>query len=68
MSGFSWRDIGSFESEADVNDWARRNGIAHGDVSTRSSNDGRVRAQVRNSAVEERSDGDLRDSKRQGYF
>jgi hypothetical protein len=53
MSNWNFRDVGSFDSEAAVDDWARRNQVSPGDLKTRKGRDGRVSAEVRESAYDE---------------
>jgi hypothetical protein len=57
MSNWSFRSIGSFRSEADVDHWARENGVSPRDVKTRKGRDGRVDAEVRESAYDDSSNG-----------
>jgi hypothetical protein len=52
MSNWNFRDVGSFESEADINLWARQNRISPGDLKTRKGSDGRIKAEVRESAYD----------------
>lgn len=55
MSNWSFRPIGSFRSERDVDQWARENGVDSRDVKTRQGRDGRIDAEVRESAYDESS-------------
>lgn len=55
MSNWSFRLIGSFKSEADVDQWARENRVSVSDLKTRKGRDGRVDAEVRESAYDESS-------------
>jgi hypothetical protein len=55
MSNWSFRSIGSFTSEADVDHWARENRVSPRDVKTRKGRDGRVDAEVRESAYDDSS-------------
>ena len=53
MSNWNFRTIGSFRSEADVDEWARLNRVSLNDVKTRKGRDGRIEAEVRESAYDE---------------
>ena len=55
MSNWSFRPIGSFGSEADVDQWARENRVNPSDLKTRKGRDGRVDAEVRESAYDDSS-------------
>lgn len=55
MSNWSFRSIGSFQSEADVDQWARENRVDPGDLKTRRGRDGRIEAVVRESAYDDSS-------------
>lgn len=55
MSNWSFRPIGSFKSEADVDQWARENRVSPNDLKTRKGRDGRVDAEVRESAYDDSS-------------
>jgi hypothetical protein len=55
MSNWSFREIGSFKNEAEVDEWARRNQVNPGDLKTRKGRDGRIDAEVRESAYDESS-------------
>jgi hypothetical protein len=53
MSSWSFRSVGSFDSEAEVDLWARENRVSTGDLKTRKGRDGRVELEVRESAYDE---------------
>jgi hypothetical protein len=55
MSNWNFRSIGSFNSEADVDQWARENRVSPGDLKTRRGRDGRIEAEVRESAYDKSS-------------
>ena len=55
MSNWNFRSIGSFDSEIEVDQWAKRNGVDTRDLKTRKGSDGRVVAEVRESAYDESS-------------
>ena len=55
MSNWNFRSIGSFDSESEVDLWARRNGVDSRDLKTRKGSDGRISAEVRESAYDESS-------------
>ena len=55
MSNWNFRSIGSFGSESEVDQWAKRNGVDSRDLKTRKGSDGRVAAEVRESAYDESS-------------
>jgi hypothetical protein len=55
MSNWSFREIGSFKNEAEVDEWARRNQVNPSDLKTRKVRDGRIDAEVRESAYDESS-------------
>lgn len=55
MNNWTFRPIGSFRSERDVDQWAQENNVDTRDVKTRKSRDGRVEAEVRESAYDESS-------------
>ena len=44
MSGYSYRTLGSFESEADVDEYARKNQIDVRDIKTRRALNGNIEA------------------------
>lgn len=50
MSGYSYRTLGSFESEAEVDDYARKNQIDVRDIKTRRGLGGTIEAAVREEA------------------
>lgn len=52
MSGYSFRNLGSFESEADVDEYARRNRIDVRDIKTRRALNGKIEADVREDAYD----------------
>jgi hypothetical protein len=56
MSNWNFRDVGSFDNEAAVEDWARRNRVSPGDLKTRKGSDGRVKLEVREAAYDESND------------
>ena len=47
MSGYSYRTLGSFESEAEVDDYARKNQIDVRDIKTRRGLGGKIEADIR---------------------
>lgn len=47
MSGYSLRNLGSFECEADVDEYARRNRIDARDIKTRKGSNGKIEADIR---------------------
>jgi hypothetical protein len=53
VSNWSFREIGSFKNEAEVDEWARRNRVSPSDVKTRKGRDGRIDAEVRESAYDD---------------
>jgi len=53
MSNWTFRQIGSFGSEADVDQWARENRVNPGDIKTRKGTSGRIEAEVRETAYDE---------------
>jgi hypothetical protein len=53
MSNWNFRQIGSFNNEADVDQWARENRVNPGDLKTRRGRDGRIEAEVRESAYDD---------------
>ena len=53
MSNWSFRPIGSFENDAAVDHWARENDVDPRDVKTRKGREGRIEAEVRESAYDE---------------
>ena len=55
MSNWSFRSIGSFRSESEVDQWARENRVSPGDFKTRRGRDGRIEAEVRESAYDDSS-------------
>ncbi len=55
MSNWNFRSIGSFKSEGEVDQWAKENGVDTRDVKTRKGRDGRVDAEVRESAYDDSS-------------
>lgn len=52
MSNWNFRSIGSFENDAAVDHWARMNGVNARDVKTRRGGEGKVEAEVRESAYD----------------
>ena len=52
MSGYSYRNIGSFESEAEVDEYARKNRIDVRDIKTRRSIGGKIEADIREDAYD----------------
>ena len=52
MSNWHFRKIGSFNSEAEVDLWARQNRVSLSDLKTRRGRDGTVEAEVRESAYD----------------
>lgn len=55
MSNWSFRSIGTFENDAAVDQWARMNGVNPRDVKTRKGSEGRIDAEVRESAYDDSS-------------
>jgi hypothetical protein len=55
VSNWNFRQIGSFKSEGEVDQWARENRVNPGDIKTRKGRDGRVEAEVRESAYDDSS-------------
>ena len=53
MSNWSFRSIGTFRSEAEVDQWARENRVNPCDLKTRRGRDGRIEAEVRESAYDD---------------
>ena len=53
MSNWNFRAIGSFRSEADVDEWARLNRVSLNDVKTRKGREGKIEAEVRESAYDD---------------
>ena len=68
MSNWSFRSIGSFGSESVVDQWARRNGIDSRDLKIRKGSDGRISAEVRESAYNESSNDVFGGYDRKGGF
>ena len=56
MSGYSYRTLGSFDSEAAVDDYARKNQIDIRDIKTRKNGDGSIDADVREDVFDSSSD------------
>jgi hypothetical protein len=52
MSNWNFRSIGLFNSEGAVDQWAKENGVNAADVKTSKGADGKVAAQVRESAYD----------------
>lgn len=52
MSNWNFRKIGSFDDDAAVNLWARQNCVDPRDVKTRKGSEGRLEAEVRESAYD----------------
>lgn len=55
MSNWSFRPIGTFENDAAVDQWARMNGVSPRDVKTRKGSEGKIEAEVRESAYDDSS-------------
>jgi hypothetical protein len=55
MSNWNFRSVGTFDNEADVDKYARDNRINPADMKTRKGRDGRVEAEVRESAYDDSS-------------
>jgi hypothetical protein len=55
MSNWSFRSVGSFRSEAEVDQWARENRVNPADLKTRKGRNGRIDAEVRESAYDDSS-------------
>ena len=68
MSNWNFRSIGSFDNESEVDQWARRNGVDTSDLKTRKGSDGRVAAEVRESAYDESSSDVFGGYDRKGGF
>lgn len=68
MSNWSFRSIGSFNSESEVDQWARRNGVDNRDLKTRPGRDGRIHAEVRESAYDDSSNDVFGGYDRKGGF
>lgn len=68
MSNWNFRQIGSFNSEADVDQWARENRVRTGDLKTRRGRDGRIEAEVRESAYDVSSNDVFGGYDRKGGF
>jgi hypothetical protein len=64
MSNWNFREIGSFDSDADVDHWARLNRVHPRDLKTSKGANGRITAEVRSSAYDESSDDDFGGFKR----
>ncbi len=52
MSGYSYRQLGSFENDAAVDEFARRNRIDARDIKTRKTTNGKIEADVREDAYD----------------
>lgn len=52
MSGYSYRRLGTFDSESAVDLWARENRVDVRDVKTRKKSDGSIEAEVREDAYD----------------
>lgn len=52
MSGFNFRNLGKFESDAHVNDWARHNQVDPNSIKTRRNADGSLDADIREDAYD----------------
>lgn len=50
MSNWTFRDVGKFDNQAEVDHWARENRIDPRDVKTRPGAGGKIEAEVRESA------------------
>lgn len=68
MSNWSFRQIGSFDSESAVDQWAKQNGVNSSDVKTRKGSDGRISAEVRESAYDDSSNDVFGGYDRKGGF
>lgn len=55
MSNWNFRAIGSFGSDAEINQWATKNGVNAADIKTRKGADGKIDAEVRESAYDSSS-------------
>jgi hypothetical protein len=55
MSNWSFRSVGSFSSEAEVDQWARENRVNPADLKTRKGRNGHIDAEVRESAYDDSS-------------
>ena len=55
MSGYSYRNVGKFDSEQDVDEWVRKNRIDTRDLKTRKNRDGSIDADVREDAYDSSS-------------
>ena len=52
MSGYSFRNLGTFGSEVDVDEYARRNRIDVRDIKTRKGANGKLEADIREDAYD----------------
>lgn len=52
MSGYSFRNLGSFENEAAVDEYARKNRIDVRDIKTRRTMNGKIEADIREDAYD----------------
>jgi hypothetical protein len=52
MSGYSYRTLGSFENEAEVDEYTRRNQIDVRDIKTRRGLGGKIKADIREDAYD----------------
>ena len=52
MSGYNYRTLGNFDSEAEVDDYARKNQIDVRDIKTRRGLGGKIEADVREDAYD----------------
>ena len=62
---WEYEEVGEFKTQADVDNWARRNNIDFKDLSVAYGR--RLRVSVRRGATQ-MSDRELRDSRRDGFF
>ncbi len=67
MSGWNFDDAGKFDSAADANDWADRNGIDHRDLHLARDGKG-VKASVRRLPNNHPTYSDRNNRRRDGFF
>ena len=53
MSNWSFRNLGSFRNQQEVDNWAARNSVDPRDIKTRPGSDGNLDADVRESAYKD---------------
>lgn len=62
---WEYEEVGEFQTQQEVDDWARRNNIAFSDLSVQHGR--KLKVSVRRDATR-MSDSELRDSRRNGFF